>query len=612
MSMSAVLPIPGHTGRAALAGVGTGLLTFLCGAPYWCEHLGSAGVVVLAAGVFGAAGGLLLGTGDSRHRSGLLLLVGAVFGAFAWLVIWDSGIWPLVGFYCEGVCVTAAGAAVLSYPAGRLVDRFDRYWVYAAIAVLIVGELALELFSRPEWNGLSRDVLWPTLVADRPLFERAIDTVMVLQVVLAGWYLVLLVRRGRRLPRTERPAAIPVLVGTGLTAAAVVTAVRSEIFTDLDALLSVYVVQNTVSVVLALAVLSGALRERWREVDAPHRVMRMTSATTSVGTVRDALATALRDPRLRLLFWVPAEQSYVDRRGHVVAEPFAADGRWLTEARIDDRQPLALVELDDALRLRKTMVDAVLRAGSQALLTAQLQAMATTQLEQVLAAQARVEERETAERQRLENDLREGPQRQLAALAVQLDRIELPEPARTVAASCQQEVLGTIADLEALARGLHPTVLRTDGLGAALDEVAARLGLAVHLAVDAGRKPPAVEATAYFALCEGLTNVAKYAPGAQVRVEVTETDGWLHGMVADDGPGGARVIPGGGLAGIGDRIRALHGWSFVESETGAGTRLRVGLPCGEGRRPEPMVRAGRPIGGRSAGVDEPRVPDAGA
>lgn len=580
MSVRAVLPVPGHTGRAALAGLGTGLLTFLCGAPYWWAHPGSAGVVVVGAGVFGAAGGLLLGAGDSRRHSGALLLVGAVFGAFAWLAIRNSGLWPPLAFYCEGVCLIATGAAVLAYPVGRLVDRADRYWVYAAFAVLIVGELLVELVSRPEWNGLSRDVVWPTLVPYRPLFEWAIGTVIVSQLVLAAWYLILLVRLGRRLPPTERPAAIPVLIGTGIAAIAVAAAVRTEAFTDVEALLSLYVVQNTVSVVLALAVLSGALRERWREVDAPHRVIRMTAATTSVATVRDALAAALRDPRLRLLFWVPAEQSYVDRRGRLVADPSPADGRWLTEARIDDRQPLALVELDDGLRLRRTMVDAVLRAGSQALLTAQLQAVATTQLEQVFAAQARVEERETAERQRLENDLRDGAQRRLVALAGQLARLELPEPARSVAASCHAEVLGTISDLEALARGLHPTVLRTDGLGAALDEVAARLGLAVQLAVDAGRKPPAVEATAYFALCEGLTNVAKYAPDARVHVEVTETDGWLHGSVADNGPGGARVVPGGGLAGIDSRIRALHGRTLVESEAGAGTRLRVSLPCG--------------------------------
>ncbi|TQS46053.1 sensor histidine kinase [Cryptosporangium phraense] len=573
--MRAVLPVPGHTGRAGLAGLGAGALTFVCGAPYWRDHLYAAAISVLAMAIFAAAGGLLLGTGDSRQRSGVLLLLGGVFGSFAWLAAWHTGVWPLVAFYSEGIGLILAGAAVLSYPAGR-VSGVDRYWVYFAVLVLVVGELLAELVSRPEWNGLPSSVTWPGVAPHRGLFDAVVTVVVGGQLVLAAWYLALLVRRGLRLPPTERPAAIPVLIATGVTAIAVASTASSEAFRDVDALLSLYVVQNTISVVLPLAVLSGALRERWREVDAPHRVVRMTSATTSVATVRDALASALRDPSLRLLFWVPASEGYVDRSGRLVGDRPSVPGRWWTEARTDERRPLALVELDDGLRLRRPMVDAVLRAGSQALLTAQLEAVATAHLDQVMAAQARVEERETAERRRLERDLRSGAQRQLAALADRLARIEgLPEPVRGV---CHDEVLATMSDLEDLARGLHPPVLRTDGIGPALAEVADRLGLAVDFSVDVGRAPPPVEATAYFGLCEGLTNVAKYAPDARVRVRVTEAAGWLHGEVADDGPGGATVVPGGGLAGIDDRVRALRGRTALESVRGEGTRLTVSLP----------------------------------
>lgn len=585
MKVRAVLPVPGHAGRAGLAGVGAGLLTLVCGEPYWVHHPSAALLSVVASAVFGVAAGLLAGSADSRRRTGLLLLLGAMFSSLAWSSIWDSGIWPVIAIFSEGASFVVSGAAVLAYPIGRLAGRAERYWVYAAIEVLIVQEFLVEAVSIPEWNDQSPDVIWPTVAPRQWLFDRLIDVNIALQVGLAAWYLVLLVRRARRLSSTERPAMMPVLIATGVTAAAATVTLRTDAWTDLEALMSFYVVQNVVSVVVPLAVLSGALRERWREVDAPNRVVRMTSATTSVATVRNALATALRDPTLRVLFWVPAERAYADPSGELVRRPDdcpAVPGRWWLEVHTDDRQPLALVELDDGLRLRPVMVDAVIRAGSQALLTAQLQAVATAHLEQVLAAQARVEERETAERQRLESDLRDGAQRQLEALSEQLERLArdgLPESARPVVASCHAEVLATISDLEALAQGLHPTVLRTAGLAAALKEVAERLGLAVQLVVDAGRQPPTVEATAYFALCEGLTNVAKYAPDARVWIEITDTDGWLHGTVADDGPGGAKVIPGGGLAGIDDRIRALHGRTEVKSDAGTGTRLRVSLPC---------------------------------
>ncbi|SHN47383.1 sensor histidine kinase [Cryptosporangium aurantiacum] len=585
--MRAVLPVPGHTGRVGLAGFGVGLLTVVCGAPYWAHHLPAAVLSVVAAAALAAAAGLLAGSEDARRRSGQLLLLGSVFSALAWASIWDTGLWPVIAIFSEGAFFVVSGAAVLAYPIGRL-ERAGRYWVYAAIEVLIVQEFLVEFVSHPEWNGQSADVVWPTVAPNQWLFDRLIDVNIALQVGLAAWYLVLLVRRAQQLSPTERPGTMPVLLATAVTVAAATVTLRTDAWTDLDALMSFYVVQNTVSVAVPLAVLSGALRERWREVEAPNRVVRMTSATTSVATVRNALATALRDPTLRLLFWVPTEQAYVDRNGFPVRGPGdrpAVDGRWWLTVRTDEHAPLALVELDGSLRLRPVMVDAVLRAGSQALLTAQLQAVATAHLEQVLAAQARVEERETAERQRLESDLRDGAQRQLEALAERLGLLAgngLPDSARSVVASCHAEVLATISDLEGLARGLHPTVLRSGGLAAALEEVAGRLGLAVQLVVDAGRKPPTVEATAYFALCEGLTNVAKYAPDARVRIEITETDGWLHGTVADDGPGGARMVPGGGLAGIDDRIRALHGRTEVESDTGAGTRLRVSLPCRTG------------------------------
>ncbi|TQS43173.1 sensor histidine kinase [Cryptosporangium phraense] len=583
MSMRAALPVPGHIGRAALLGLGAGLLTFVCGAPYWWHHVAAAALSVVASVAFGAAGGLLAGTGDTRSRSGVLLVVAAAFTAFTWLSIWDRGIFPVFAIFSEGVSIIAVGAAVLVYPVGRLVGRAERYWMYAAIEVLIVQEFLVEFVSRPEWNGNSADVFWPTLVPDEWLFDRLITVNIGLQCVLAVWYLALLVRRGRRLARNERPAMIPVLVATALVAIVATVTLRTDAWTDLEALMSFYVVENTVSVVLPLAVLSGALRERWWEVDAPLRVVRMTSASTSVARVREALAHALRDPSLTLLFWVPTEESYVDSAGRLVDLPPAEPSRWLIETRTDDRTPLAVIELDAALRSRPAIVDAVLRAGSQALLTAQLQAVATAHLQQVHAAQARVEERETAERQRLENDLRTGAQQQLVALSAQLEQLaaETPvESVRSVAAACRDEVQAALDDLRALAQGLHPPVLRTDGLGPALKSVAGRLGLSVDLAVSARRQPPAVEATAYFALCEGLTNVAKYAPDASVRIVITEVDGWLHGLVADDGPGGARVVPGGGLAGITDRTRALHGWAAVESDLGAGTRLRVGLPCG--------------------------------
>ena len=95
--------------------------------------------------------------------------------------------------------------------------------------------------------------------------------------------------------------------------------------------------------------------------------------------------------------------------------------------------------------------------------------------------------------------------------------------------------------------------------------------------VRPGRFPAAIEATLYFTLSEALTNVAKYAPDATVLVSVASAEGWVFGLVVDDGPGGADTRAGGGLAGIVDRARVLSGWASVDS-TPEGPRVAVHLP----------------------------------
>jgi signal transduction histidine kinase len=50
--------------------------------------------------------------------------------------------------------------------------------------------------------------------------------------------------------------------------------------------------------------------------------------------------------------------------------------------------------------------------------------------------------------------------------------------------------------------------------------------------------------------------------------------------VRDDGVGGASVAPGGGLAGLQDRVAALGGSLALDSPAGSGTRITASIPCG--------------------------------
>ena len=191
-----------------------------------------------------------------------------------------------------------------------------------------------------------------------------------------------------------------------------------------------------------------------------------------------------------------------------------------------------------------------------------------------------------AARRRLERDLHDGAQQRLVTVAMELGAVVQMASAAgsdTVAVradAVRVQLLEATAELREMARGLHPAVLTQDGLEAALEFLADRSAVPVRLTVAVDRRLPAeIEATAYFLVSEGLTNMAKHAGAghAVVRAELT-ADG-LGVEVADDGTGGAVVRPGSGLEGLADRLATLDARLTVTSGP-SGTRLATVIPCG--------------------------------
>jgi signal transduction histidine kinase len=132
-----------------------------------------------------------------------------------------------------------------------------------------------------------------------------------------------------------------------------------------------------------------------------------------------------------------------------------------------------------------------------------------------------------------------------------------------------------------LARGIHASVLDDRGLDAALSALAARshVPVALDVRVD-GRCSREAETAVYFAIAESLTNAAKHSRAAECRVVVRVRDGGtLWARIEDNGIGGARVLPGGGLDGISNRILAAGGNVRLDSPQGGPTALEVSVPC---------------------------------
>jgi signal transduction histidine kinase len=190
---------------------------------------------------------------------------------------------------------------------------------------------------------------------------------------------------------------------------------------------------------------------------------------------------------------------------------------------------------------------------------------------------------QAAELRRIERDLHDGAQARLVALTMQLGRAEAelgdsPKAAALVRAA-REEATVAIQELRDLARGIAPPVLADRGLVAAAQALADRSHATLTVIEQRGdRLPPAVENAAYFLLAEGLTNAAKHAPGAVVRVGLTLRPDALLVEVTDDGPGGADP-DGSGLRGLQARVEALDGRLAVSSPAGGPTRLHAELPC---------------------------------
>ena len=204
-------------------------------------------------------------------------------------------------------------------------------------------------------------------------------------------------------------------------------------------------------------------------------------------------------------------------------------------------------------------------------------------LEEVQASRARIVAAGDAERRRIERNIHDGAQQRLVALALELRMLEdeaaaSSEPRlKELAHDAITNLKAALDELRELARGLHPAVLATDGIRPALEQVAARSSIPVHLDVSAERFAPVIESTAYFVACEALANVAKHARATSASVVISVHSGVLRLSVADDGVGGADMSRGSGLAGLADRLAAMSGTLLITSRS-TGTTLIAELP----------------------------------
>jgi len=191
---------------------------------------------------------------------------------------------------------------------------------------------------------------------------------------------------------------------------------------------------------------------------------------------------------------------------------------------------------------------------------------------------------QAAEMRRIERDLHDGTQARLVALGMTIGAAEElvdrdPTAARALMAKAREVSADTLTELRRVIRGIHPPVLAERGLGDAVRALAMDSPLRVSVDVDLPYRPePPVEAAAYFAISELLSNAARHAGAESVRIDISGNGPNLRISVADDGWGGADPARGSGLSGIERRLAAFDGVLAINSPPGGPTTVTMELP----------------------------------
>lgn len=201
---------------------------------------------------------------------------------------------------------------------------------------------------------------------------------------------------------------------------------------------------------------------------------------------------------------------------------------------------------------------------------------------------SRIVHAQEQERRRIERNIHDGAQQDLASLVAQIGIARAKGNGDPTAVETlnriQSDAQRILIEIRELAQGIHPSVLRDGGLVAAIEDRCSRLPIEVNVRVSdrlAGRRlSPEIEAAAYFFTTEAMTNTVKHSGSTSVDVALLADDSQLKIEVVDAGVGfdPDNLHGGSGLAGLSDRIRALGGEINVVSQPGQGAVLTAELP----------------------------------
>lgn len=491
----------------------------------------------------------------------------------------DRDVGPLVepAMLYGGFTQVLAAALILRYPSESF-DLPGRRWVRVNLPLAAAFGLTIALESRPQWVGVATTRWWFAPLESSSGSSALLHARAVWRMLAAAWFLVLVVRRWRRLARLERRTLMPILVAA-VYGAVMIAVEPLQYSLSAEAVTVIVRLRSYTGAVVGLAFVVSALQMRLARAGASSLALALTRATTP-DEVRDALRQALGDDTLEVYYWVPETGSYVEASGEEVTSP---SGPRRTRVAVEDSagEPLAVLHTDEGLTRHADLLNAVTAVSRLALENNRLQAGLRAQLLEVEQARARLLRSGFAQRRQLERDLHDGAQQRLLAVGMKLAALEVEASGDAVRVdavrAAKAELHEAMNELRQLAHGIYPAVLTQGGLQVALDAVAERVPLDVKLDVPPERLAPDLEGVIYLVACEAIANAIKHGHANRAIVKVKRYADQLRLEVTDDGSGWRGEPERPDLPELRDRVAAFGG-RFEVTSTPVGTTLTASLP----------------------------------
>lgn len=519
---------------------------------------------------FAGAAAVALARPALRGSGVLMLAVAATWLLYELQLSSIPLLWT-IGFVTAYLYQAVVVQLVLSFPGGRMWSLAARVVVAASYLVTVGMSLFTALV---EPNSRNLLVAEPSQARADQLNEIS----SAIGIVVTVAFVAVVAGRLVRLRGAARRIALPLLIGALLATPIILIRLVSVIQGDFAAYERLDLADRLVTLFIPIGFGLGLLWARLQHSGASSLVVELREGGPE--TLRDRLARALGDPTLDVLYWSEAANGYVDGKGRRAALPDSPT-RAVTHV-VAGETPVAALVHDPALLSERELVESVRATAALVLENERLAAEIRAQLAEVQASRARIVTATDEERRRLERDLHDGAQQRLVGLSLKLAlaQVGADPKAADALANAQDDLESALAELREFARGVHPSILREDGLEAAVTAIARRAAVPVAITGSVDRRlPDQVELAAYFFVSEALTNVAKYARASSVVIGMALHGDTLVVSIVDDGVGGAAAEHGSGLAGLSDRLEALGGALEIESIPGLGTTLTATIPC---------------------------------